>query len=154
MGRADRKTIDKRVETARLLLIRGAAATKVVRDLSEKWSISQRQVERYVSEAQQQIRDAMDVERAYQQAEAWAARRDLRLRARAAGDLRVELDTLKDEAKLLGLYAPDQSEVRLEVDDTRAEVRSRIDSLATRLRAGSGDGGIDGDAGSRGGPGA
>jgi phage terminase small subunit len=74
-----------------------------------------------------------------------------------AGDKVVEFHdaqaALFKVVSVLGLQV-ERSEVRLEIDDTRAEVRSRIDSLAARLRAGRGDDGASGDAGSRGGTGA
>lgn len=154
MGRVNKQTIEARIDAVRLLLLAGKEPAEIARDSSAKWGVTERQVFNYVSTAQERIRGILEVDRVFRTAEALTLRRDLRQRARKTGDIRAELEVLKDEAKLLGLYAPDQSEVKLEVDDTRAEVRSRIDSLATRLRAGSSDDGTGGDTGSRGGPGA
>lgn len=74
-----------------------------------------------------------------------------------AGDAIVEFHdaqaALFKVISVLGLQV-DRSEVSLEIDDKRAEVRSRIDSIAARLRASRGDDGTGGDAGSRGDSGA
>lgn len=110
MGKASRAVKAMRLEAVRGMLLEGKDSTDIVRDISMSFRISERQAWNYVGEAQEQIRAVVEVDRAYRLAEHIAVRRDIRQRARRAGDLRGELEAAKDEARLFGLYPADQVE--------------------------------------------
>lgn len=110
MGKASRAIKAMRLEAVRGMLLEGRDSTDVVRDVSASFRIGERQAWNYVSEAQEQIRAVVEVDRAYRLAEHIAVRRDIRQRAKRAGDLRGELEAARDEAKLFGLYPADQVE--------------------------------------------
>ena len=111
MAKATQLEIDKRIETVKGLILAGNDTGAICQSLAEKWSISDRQVFRYVSEARERLQARIDADREAMFAEHVAHRRDMRRRARQANDLRAELMIAQDEAKLWGLYPADRHEV-------------------------------------------
>lgn len=93
------------------MLLEGRDPGQIARDAATAFGISERQARNYIARAEEQIRGILQVDRAFRMAEHVAARRDMRARAQKANDLRAELDVLKDEAKLLGLYPSERHEV-------------------------------------------
>lgn len=100
-----------RIETVRQLILSGHEHGRICQQVSEKWGISERNARRYLARAQDAILQVSMPAREYVMAEHLSVRRDIRRRAREAGDLRAELAAAVDEAKLFGLY-PDAN-VRL-----------------------------------------
>jgi len=97
-----------------------------VQKSSKKWGVSERQVYYYVRRAQTLIRE--QAERVRQEAfdEHLMARRLLRKEAHDAGDGWLELATLKDEARLLGLYSAEQRE------DKQREDKDKVRHIVIR----------------------
>jgi hypothetical protein len=102
---------DTRVETVRQFILSGDEASDIVRRAAETWGIKQRQAENYIHMARAKIRAITEQVRPYLLAEHIAVRRDIRRRAREAGDLRAEIAAAQDEAKLFGLYPSERVEV-------------------------------------------
>lgn len=93
-----------RVETVKQALIQGLTRYSILRNVSEKYSVTERTVENYIAEARKQLETELAAARPYMIGEHIAHRRDLRQRMRKAGDLHGELRVAQDEAKLLSLY--------------------------------------------------
>jgi len=138
----------KRVELVRQLLLSGTESHAIVRVVSEKYEITPRMVENYIRAAKQRImvysKEKFPLIEAEMIAEHISLRRDIRRRAQAAGDLKAELAAARDEAQLIGLYAPTKiapttpdgqgewliSEIARERGITADEARRLIDTLA------------------------
>ena len=107
-GQTDSIGAEQRVDTIYLLILQGHRIPHIVQKSSKKWGVSERQVYYYVRRAQTLIRE--QAERVRQEAfdEHLMARRLLRKLAHDANDERLAFDILKDEARLLGLYAAEQ----------------------------------------------
>lgn len=108
MPKATNLEYDQRIETARQMILSGLDASAICRDMTSRFEVSTRQAERYVSEAHERLKERFLLDRAALFAEHIAHRRDMRYRARRAKDLRMELAVAQDEAKLLGLYSPEE----------------------------------------------
>jgi hypothetical protein len=102
--KATKHVISTRVAYVRKLLLKGYSRGEIVQEGSKKWRITERQVDDYLARAQTDLKEEAKRHREEAFAEHLAARRELRKRAQNTGDLRIELDTLKDEAKLLNIY--------------------------------------------------
>lgn len=75
--------VEQRIETATNLILAGGDTAEICRNLSEKWGLSTRQVDRYLSIALKRFQDVMEVRKPYRLAEHIAHRRDMRRRCRA-----------------------------------------------------------------------
>ena len=111
MPKATQFEHDKRIETAKQFLLAGVDVDEICQDLTQRYGVGLRQAQRYVSDARERIQKRVYADRAAMFAEHIALRRDMRKRARAAKDLRIELAIAQDEAKLWGLYPADRHEV-------------------------------------------
>jgi hypothetical protein len=138
----------KRVELVRQLLLSGAESHVILRNVSEKYDITPRMVDNYIRAAKQRIaiysKEKFPLIEGEMVAEHISLRRDMRRRAREAGDIRAELAAARDEAQLIGLYAPTKiapttpdgqhewliSEIARERSITPDEARQLIDRLA------------------------
>lgn len=96
----------KRIETVRRLILSGMDSGPIVQNVTEMWGVSERQARKYMLVARQKNQAYHDFIEADMFAEHIAVRRDIRRRAQAAGDLKAELAAARDEAQLVGLYAP------------------------------------------------
>jgi hypothetical protein len=111
--KASAATIDQRIELIYRLILDGWESTAIVQNPSVKgWGITDRQIRQYISRARTRMKKELAKYRKVALEEHIAARRKLR---REASDGRLALEVLRDEAKLLGLYAPEKKE-RLNVD--------------------------------------
>jgi hypothetical protein len=95
---------DRRIAQVLSLLASGLRTSEIYRILAQEWGASSRTADRYIKLARAELQVVLDEKNNALLAEAIAHRRDLRRRARAAGDFRMELEVAKDEAKLLQLY--------------------------------------------------
>jgi len=109
--RADKVETEQRVRAVYQALMDGWESTQLVQSLSVKWGISIRQGWNYVRKANTRIkRESERIEK-----EAFGrhltTRRGLYKKAVEREDIRLGLDILKDEAKLLDLYPADKQKV-------------------------------------------
>lgn len=111
MPKADKLETDKRIEAARILILRGEDGARICQNLSAAFNVTDRQARRYVAQAREQISAITQVEQAVMLAEHVSVRRHLRAEAIKAGDLRTALASAQDEAKLFDLYPAQKSEV-------------------------------------------
>lgn len=114
MPKATRLETDTRVETVRQFILRGDETSDIVRAATETWGIKDRQAWYYIGKAREKIQELSELARPYLLAEHIAVRRDIRMRAQKAGDLRAELAAAQDEAKLFGLYPAEEHNVNLD----------------------------------------
>ena len=103
---ADSLETFRRVEAVVRMLAHGWRVPNVVQTISGSWGITSRQAYYYCRKARAQL-ELLAKERMANALERGVAdRNELRREAHEAGDRRLVLDVLKDEAALLGLYAP------------------------------------------------
>lgn len=92
-----------RIEQTKEKLLVGVSRPHLLEVLQKMWGVSQSRAYEYIKQAETEIREVVEGDRDRWLAEHIAIRRDIRRRANETGDLRLELDSAKDEAKLLGL---------------------------------------------------
>ncbi len=119
-GKADKITYDQRVEVVYRLILHGWTPTQIVQNITnplskDYWGVNSRQTYNYIRTAYRRIREDAAKLRRDALEEHLLARRLLR---RETADPKVQLEVLKDEAKLLGLYPPVQATLAT-VDLTR-----------------------------------
>lgn len=151
--RATRTERDNRLSHICALILLGWRSTHITRFASAEWSLSIRQCELYVSEARRQMEHELKSLHEWTLAEHVALRRDMRRRAAKSGDLRMELEAARDEAKLLGLYPATQVGISLAWEERAkqlgydpSEIERLANESATRI-AGATVGADAGDAG-------
>lgn len=105
--KADNLTKERRVEAVYRLILDGWTPEQIRANTAE-WGLGPAQVRRYMAEARKRFQEGSALSREEQRAEHLAARRELRRQAKTVRD---KLAVLKDEAELLGLYAPRRHEV-------------------------------------------
>lgn len=101
-GKADKVTHRRRVEVVYRLLLKGYD-TEGIRQNVSSWNISERQIARYITVAEKRIEAEAAVDRRERWNEAMAR---LRMMRREAKTIKEELDILREEAALAGLYPP------------------------------------------------
>jgi len=105
--KADAATIEQRIELIYRLILDGWDSTAIVQNSTVRgWGVKVRQIRNYLARARDRMKAELAQYRETALEEHIAARRKLRKESR---DERVILMTLQDEAKMLGLYAPDKS---------------------------------------------
>ena len=151
--RATRTERDNRLSQICALILLGWRSTQITRYASAEWSLTVRQCEWYVSEARRQMEREFSALHEWTLAEHVALRRDMRRRAAKSGDLRMELEAARDEAKLLGLYPATQVGISLAWEERAkqlgydpSEIERLANESATRI-AGATVGADAGDAG-------
>lgn len=107
-NKANKAEMALRVEAVRGLLLTGYPTHEILRLVAEKWGVADRTVEYYIAQARRSILEASEERKVEVVAEHIEMRRNLLRKAHEGKDYRLALDILKDEAKLLGLYAPDR----------------------------------------------
>jgi GNAT superfamily N-acetyltransferase len=103
-NRAGKAQVMERVEIVRDMLLRGHRASAVVKFLTTKQGLGERQAWEYVKKAHQAMESAFQEANRTAMAEHLDVRRDLRKQGYAEHDYRLVLEVMRDEAKLLGLY--------------------------------------------------
>jgi len=105
MPKSTKATVAQRVDEIALLLIAGVRFADIVRLASTRgWGVSERQLRRYLEIAHDRLAELANRKLGHLLGLQIAQRQTLFARALKAGDLRMCLDILKDDAKLLGLY--------------------------------------------------
>jgi len=113
VARATRLEVAERIEFAAKKLLQGWRPPDVVRKVQTEFAICERQAADYVGRAQDQIIEIgkRRIENSLEQA--IASREELLRLAFTADDLQLALSILKDEAELLGLYAPEKLDIQV-----------------------------------------
>jgi hypothetical protein len=128
--RSNNAEIARRVNAVYLELLGGGARGEIVQFCSKQWRVTARQIDDYIAAANALI----EAEAAKTHDEQFQAhvgiRRAIRLRAREHGDLRMELDAAKDEAKLRDLYPDERSNVKHDFGATIADALKRLGETA------------------------
>ena len=148
--KADKVTHRRRVEAVYRLILKGYEPEEI-RQNTSSWGVTERQVARYIAAAEKRIEEAAKPEREKLLAEAFAR---LRLMRREAKTIKEELDILREEAALAGLYpakrhelgGPDGGAIQHE---HKGQVHGSVDHVAEVLATLAGVGAIrlPGDAG-------
>ena len=101
----------KRVRAIYELLMSDTPRVDIIRLGTDKWEVSERQIEKYITSAN----EAISVEAKRLQANSFeqhlSKRASLRHKALKDGDKRLAFEILRDEAKLLGLYPEKKVEI-------------------------------------------
>jgi hypothetical protein len=84
-------------------LVKGQAKSKILRECSELYSVSPRQVENYMAKARKMINDDCDMSRQALLAETLSGIRDVRESANRRGQHQVELNAIRLMTELVGL---------------------------------------------------
>jgi hypothetical protein len=115
MAKSTKPTVTRRVEEVLQLRLRGAGFTEIRHYASQNdppsnrpWGVGDRQLRRYISQSDELIADTTERNRTRMFDLHLARRRYLYGVAVQAGDVRGAMAVLQDEAKLLGLYPPEQ----------------------------------------------
>ena len=128
--KADKITYEQRVNQVLALIHRGWDSTKIVQNVSAAWDVTERQGWGYVKTARNRIAKLYEHKRSEMAAEILSRHDDLRDKGYADADYKLVLDLDKEDAKLLGLYAPErQRNENLNLPDPSeltAEQRQRI----------------------------
>jgi len=103
-GRISQLECERRTAQVVTLVLSGLRPSEIYRITMSEWGASRRTIARYLNRAQADLQPLLEEQKGARVAEHIAHRRDLRRRARTAGDLRIELEVAKDEARLLQLY--------------------------------------------------
>ncbi len=107
MSRSDKATLDHRIEEVRQMMIAGASFPDVQKYADQQgWQVSRRQLRRYQDKAYQRMAKLTERNRAELLGRHLMQRRAIYARCLKAKDYRTALAAARDEAALLGLYAP------------------------------------------------
>ena len=93
--------IDARVNEVYDLLLKAYSRTQIVRQCSETWNVSERQVENYMARARQLMQLDAELERPQWLAAAIARLQEYERRAADRNQIAIALKALEDQAKLL-----------------------------------------------------
>ncbi len=135
--KADKITYEQRVNQVLSLIHRGWDSAKIVPNISSAWNVTDRQARGYVQSARTRIAKLYEHKRRHMVSEILARHDDLRDKGYANADYGLVLDTDKEDAKLLGLYAPERHEVNLSGDALDAAIERELARLAGAGEAGA-----------------
>lgn len=93
------------------MLLRDASRAEIIAHAQENWGVGEDSADSYIFRVKGDLEKAFAAERSNEYQRHILMRRDLLRRTQNAGDLRLEHDILKDDAKLLGLYPAAQMDV-------------------------------------------
>jgi len=102
---------DTRTREVLQWILNGAPRYEVLRLASEKYNISERQVENYITKAHTLLRESHERGQDHAVSVAVAQRQSLYALALESGDYRLGLNVLADLAKLVGIYAPTKTDI-------------------------------------------
>lgn len=122
MSKSTDAEISKRVATVAQMLITGQNRQDILRYCSEKYEISERQGENYISKANVMIAELHEQDVDYYRKLILARQEDLYNRNFKIQDYRECRQVLQDIAKLLGANEPDKADVNLNLPSLQVEV--------------------------------
>ena len=123
--KSDAAEIERRIEAVYRLILDGWDSTAIVQNSTSRgWGVKSRQIRGYIRRARTRMKDELEKYRLVALEEHVAARRKLR---KETSDERVKLEVMRDEAKLLGLYAAEKNEsLNIDVSALTARQLERI----------------------------
>ena len=133
MPRSDKATLDRRIEQVRQMIIAGAEFADVQTYAAQQgWQVSRRQLRRYHDLAYKRMVKLSQRDREELLGRHLMQRRALYARCIKEKDYRTSLAVLRDEAALLGLYAP----TKIAQTDTQGQdvVPKQVVELVVRSR--------------------
>jgi hypothetical protein len=134
--KATNEEVKLRVLKVRALVLQKKPREEICLYGAKEWGVKERQVDNYIAKAKKQLIKDIEDSKEVLYAEHLAARWELRERARQAGDMRLELDVLKDEAKLIGLYAASQLDINLKGEELDAAIEHELARMGYAAQAG------------------
>lgn len=131
MAKASNAEMELRIQTVYEMIVKGATRPFILRYTAEKWNLSERQTDTYISEANERIKSTFnDKDRLRLINEHRAKLSDLYVKNYAIEDFRECRNILESERKLLGLDEPiKQVEIQIGVNDTLEEAKRIADEL-------------------------
>lgn len=126
MGQSTHGQTKMRVEYVRRMILAGDSYTVICQNVSAKYGISEKTVAYYITKAKKIIEEDLKQAREDTLAEHVSHRRYLRSLAHGKKDYKLELEIVRDEAKLLGLYTDQIQSVNIDVDSLTDEQVDRI----------------------------
>ncbi len=112
MGKATKVEVARRVEAVMQLRMLGKTTTEISHFMAEQgWHVSLRQVARYGQQADELLVETLKESRERMLYRHLGQRRTLYGIAMKQNDVKTALAVLRDEAELLGLYAPKRTEL-------------------------------------------
>ncbi len=124
--------VEQRIRIVYELLLSDTPYVDVVRHGSQEWGVSRRMIDKYAQKARLLIFEEAAQMRQNAMEKHLAQRALLRYKALKDGDKRLAFEILKDESKLLGMYAPDKTHAT-NIDVNLSEL---TDEQLSRLAAG------------------
>jgi hypothetical protein len=109
--RSDDVTVHERTDQVYQLIIQGWRSSAILPHCSREWGITERQVKDYIKYARADIRKRATEIQKNGLKDMLNRHDDLRSRAYKSGDLRLVIDIDREDAKLLGIYAPDKQDI-------------------------------------------
>lgn len=107
--------IEARVQAVYLLLVSGTRYDEIVAYGAETWKLGERIIHKYINRARVMMKEEAAAIRANFLENALARHKSMIHQALVTGDARLALDIDKEDAKLLGAYAPDKN-YNLDID--------------------------------------
>jgi hypothetical protein len=101
----------KRVDMIEGFILSGTRRAEILEFTRVHWGLAEAQTDNYIAEATALIKAEANKTREESFAEHIEFRRQIRKRAMGEGDLRVALESARDEAKLRGLYPSEKHEL-------------------------------------------
>lgn len=95
------------------LILRGADHNKVLRYASEKWGVTERQAQTYLSRATENLENALEKDREKILRRHVAMRYDLLYKAGASDEMSLCLEVLKDLGKMQGAYPVEKTKLQV-----------------------------------------
>jgi hypothetical protein len=115
MAKSTRAEIEARIGEVYKLLLRRDSYRTIVRYGSTKWGVSSRQIDDYIAQARDRLREDATADRLDALAEHLALRKDLYNQAYKAKQWMTGFMILQDEAKLTGLYFSLQDHLKVAI---------------------------------------
>ncbi len=131
IGRATKKDIRIRINMVKEQLLLGASIGECVDFSQSMFHITEQRALEYIEVAEKDLQGILDKERDQWLAEHIAIRQSIRKRAYDGGNLKVELEAAKDEARLLGLE-PNILEVMRVLDTCTKRIEELERLVATK----------------------
>jgi len=127
LARANKGLVTSRVSTLYKLLVKGASRADL-RQIAAKWDISDRQIERYIAMATEEVEKRANYRRNYEMGKAMSRLDEIYVDAENAGDIRGRLGVVKQVADIVGLNAAQKQEISMALIESAEwqTLRSRI----------------------------
>ena len=139
--RTDKVTYEQRLTVVMGMIARGMSSQRIVQVVSVNWDIAIRTAWGYLRTARNRMADLVAHKREHLLEEILSRHDDLREKGYTGGDLRLVLDTDKEDAKLLGLYPAEKHEHDIRgIDDAIARELALLAGRAEASDAGETEG--------------